>query len=221
MVNLRGLIKFGDRLGDSLSSRRKELRSEVEGLTQKLRGSRPVRDEPKTSPPGEVRHVAPDEDGSGTVDDPPVDNDSNGSSSDDFVSAASSTRPAPPVAVSDATARQDGGQFRDSEGECQSAGHCSIDSGASDSVYDWVDVSSEGEESGLDEPAENTGESESSDSDDPSEVSPLPVEDWLQSTALCLPEQDVMSEGEEEFVPETGDEEGEEEDDGEEFLGFD
>src|SRR5690625_1681330 len=136
MINLRELITFDDRLENSLSSRRRELRSEMKDLTQKLRDSRLVRDESKISFSEEIRHVASNENEFERVNDSFVDNDSNDSSNDDFVSTASFTRSALSVAVLDATARQDERQFRDFERKCQSADHCFIDSEIFDSVYD-------------------------------------------------------------------------------------
>ena len=136
MINLRELITFDDRLENSLSSRRRELRSEMKDLTQKLRDSRLVRDESKISSSEEIRHVASNENEFKRVNDLFVDNDSNNSSNDDFVSTASFTRSALSAAVLDATVRQVEEQFRDFEEECQSADHYFIDSEIFDSVYD-------------------------------------------------------------------------------------
>ena len=100
-----------------------------------------------------VRPTVPDEDGTGCTNDPCVmDVDDDDDDSDDFVSAASPFLPllpptttsasvapaAPTAAISAVPAHLDEGFFRSSEGECPSAGACSIDGGASDSVYDWV-----------------------------------------------------------------------------------
>src|SRR5690625_1628 len=92
MINLRELITFDNQLENSLSSHRRELRSEMKNLTQKLRNSRLVRDESKISSSEEIRHVASNENEFERVNDSLVDNDSNDSSNDDFVSTASFTR---------------------------------------------------------------------------------------------------------------------------------
>ena len=94
-----------------------------------------MRDELKISSSEEICHVTSDENESETVNDSLIDNDSNDSSSNDFVSAVLFTHSALSVTVSDVTVCQDERQFRNFERKCQSADHCFIDSEIFNSVY--------------------------------------------------------------------------------------
>ena len=85
---------------------------------QKLWSSHLIRDESKISSSEKICHVASDENEFKTVNDLFVNNDSNSSSSDDFVLTVSFTHSALSVTVSDVTAHQDREQFRDSERKC-------------------------------------------------------------------------------------------------------
>ena len=108
----------------------------MKDLTQKLQDSHSVRDELKISSSEEIHHVTLNENEFKTVNDLSVDNDSNSSSSNNFVSTASFTCSVLSVTVFNATAHQDRRQFRDSEKKCQSADHCFIDNEIFNSVYD-------------------------------------------------------------------------------------
>ena len=95
-----------------------------------------MRNELKISFSEEICHVTLNENEFKTVNDLFIDNDSNSSSSNNFMLIASFMCSAFSVTVFDAIVHQDKEQFRDSERECQSADHCFIDSEISDSVYD-------------------------------------------------------------------------------------
>ena len=192
----------------------------MKDLTQKLWSSHSVRDESKISSSEEIHHVTSDENEFKTVNDLFVDNDSNDSSSNNFVSTALFMHSVSSVTVFDVTAHQDREQFRDSERECQSADHCFIDSEISDSVYDWVNVSFKEKKFRLNESVKNTEKSKSSDSDNSLKISLLSMKNWLQLTALCLSEQDVMSENEKKFISETENKKREKKNNEEKFLNF-
>ena len=193
----------------------------MKNLMQKLWDSHLMRNKLKIFFSEEICHVALNENESETVNDLLVDNDSNDSSSDNFVLTVLFMCFVSSVAVFNVTVCQDERQFRDSERECQSADHCFIDSEISDSVYDWIDISSEEKKSELNESAENTEKSESSDSDDSLKISLLLVKNWLQLTALCLSKQDVMLKKEKKFVSEMKDKKKKKKNDEKKFLSFD
>ena len=108
----------------------------MKDLTQKLQNSCLMRNELKISSSEEIHHVTLNENESETMNDLFVDNDSNSSSSNNFMLTVSFTCSVFSVIVFNATVCQDERQFRDSERECQSADHCFIDNEISDSVYD-------------------------------------------------------------------------------------
>ena len=193
----------------------------MKNLMQKLWNSHSVRDELKISSFKEICHVALNENEFKTVNDLSVDNDSNSSSSDDFVSAALFMCFVSSITVSDATACQDEEQFKDSERKCQSADHCFINNEIFNSVYDWIVIFFEEKKFELNESVKNTEKSKSSDSDDSLEISLLLMKNWLQLTALCLSKQDVMSKREKKFVLKTENEKNEKKNDEKKFLNFD
>ena len=186
MINLRELIKFSNWLENFLSSCWKKLCSEMKDFTQKLWNSCSVKNELKISFFEEICHVALNENESETVNDSLINNDSNSSSSNDFVSAASFTCSASSVAVLKITAHQNERQFRDFERECQSTDHCFINNEIFNSVYDWIDISFKEKKSELNESVKNTEKSESFDFNDSLKINSLLMKNWLQLTALCL-----------------------------------
>ena len=193
----------------------------MKDLMQKLWDSHLMRNKSKISSSEEICHVASNENESETVNDLSVDNDSNDSSSDNFVLTVSFMCSVFSVTVLKATACQDREQFRDSKKKCQSADHCFIDSEVSDSVYNWINVSFEEEKSELNESVENTEKSKSSDSNDSLKISLLSVKNWLQLTALCLSKQDVMLKREKKFVLKIKNKKREKKNDEKKFLDFD
>ena len=192
----------------------------MKDLMQKLWDSHFMRDKLKISSSEEICHVTSNENEFRIVNDSLIDNDSNSSSSDNFVSAVSFTHSVSLVTVFNMTVHQDKKQFRDSEKKCQSADHCFIDSEISDSVYDWINVSFKEKKFRLNESVENTEKSKSSDSNDSLKISSLSMKNWLQSTALCLSKQDVISEKEKKFILKTEDKKRKKKNDEEKFLSF-
>ena len=95
-----------------------------------------MRNELKISSSEEIHHVASNENEFKTVNDSFIDNDSNSSSSNNFISAASFMCFTFSVTVFNATVCQDREQFKDFKKKCQSANHCFIDSEIFNSVYD-------------------------------------------------------------------------------------
>ena len=180
MINLRKLIKFDNWLENFLSSCWKKLCSEMKNLMQKLWNSCFVRNKSKISSSEEILHVISNENEFETVNDLFVNNDSNDSSSNNFVLTVLFTCFTFLVAVFDVTTHQDKEQFRDFERKCQNADHCFIDSEISDSIYNWVNVSFEEKKFKLNESVENTKKSESSDSDNSLKISLLLMKNWLQ-----------------------------------------
>ena len=95
-----------------------------------------MRNKSKISSSEKICHVALNENEFKIVNDLFIDNDSNDSSSNNFMSATLFMCFAFSVAVFKVTAHQDRRQFRDFEKKCQSADHCCIDSEIFNLVYD-------------------------------------------------------------------------------------
>ena len=192
----------------------------MKDFTQKLWDSHLMRDKSKISSSEEICHVTLNENEFEIVNNLFIDNDSNNSSSNDFVSAASFTCFVLSVTVFNVTAHQDKRQFRDFERKCQSANHCFIDNEIFNSVYDWIDVSFKEKKFRLNESVKNTEKNESSDSDNSSKINLLLMKNWLQLTTLCLSEQDVMSKREKKFISETENKKKKKKNDEKKFLDF-
>ena len=104
MINLKELIKFNDQLRNFLSSCQKKLCNKMKNLTQKLQDSYFMKNKSKISFFKEICYIALNENESETMNDLFIDNDSNSSSSDDFILIISFTYFALSVAVLNATA---------------------------------------------------------------------------------------------------------------------
>ena len=192
----------------------------MKDLTQKLWNSHSVRDKLKISSFKEVHYVTSDENESETVNDLSVNNDSNSSSSNNFMSTVLFMHFVLSVIIFKMTAHQDRKQFKNFEKKCQSADHCFIDNKISNSVYDWINISFKKKKFELNESAENTEENKSSDSDNSLKISLLLMKNWLQLTTLCLSKQDVISKREKKFVLKTKNEKREKKNDEEKFFDF-
>ena len=103
MINLRELIKFSDWFKDSLSSCQKKLYSEMKNLTQKLWDFCFIKDKSKISSSEKIYYVVLNENESETVNNSFVDNDSNSSNSNNFMSAVLFTCSVSSVAVFNTT----------------------------------------------------------------------------------------------------------------------
>ena len=160
----------------------------MKNLIQKLWNSHLIRDESKISSSEEICHVTLNKNESKIMNNSFIDNDSNSSSSNNFVLIVLFTHSAFSVAVFNVTVCQDKEQFKDFKRKCQSADHYFIDNKISDSVYDWIDVFFKEKKSKLNESIKNTKKSKSSNFNDSLKISLLLMKNWLQLTALCLSE---------------------------------
>ena len=107
----------------------------MKDLMQKLQNSYSVRNELKISSFEKICHVALNENESKTMNDSFIDNDSNSSSSNDFVLTVLFMCSVLLVTVLKVTVCQNKRQFKDSKRECQSADYCFIDNEISDLIY--------------------------------------------------------------------------------------
>ena len=103
---------------------------------QKLQDSHLIRNKLKISSFEKICHVTLNENESETVNNSFINNDSNDSSSDNFMLIASFTCSVFSVTVFDVIVCQDKEQFKDSKRKCQSADHYFINNEIFNSIYD-------------------------------------------------------------------------------------